>query len=307
MPYQPKDWKMNDLIKEEDLDHIEQGLLETSILAEMNASLIFNIENVLSMEEDSLLKNYIDNKNAETTGAIPLVDSTLTQPGQSADASIVGEKIEEVIEELDTIKDFIGLGSESEFGLNDRLSSLENNEAIINIQEAQKIKADAAASATRAENAADRAEFSASQAANNSIDEIRQYLYWKAGDIYEKKVSEKDDVTMFWCCPGYLSNSSKSIHFSINVGKPIIAKKVSISNLNIFVRSVEGYIWGNWDKGFIPVGSALTASIPSPQTGTISIRIDYSNGWNIAGSSKLSPNNRPCSVTIGTIKIEFTD
>ena len=306
MPYQSKDWKMNDLIKEEDLDHIERGLQETSVLAETNAETILKIENILKLEKDSILKKYIDNKNTETSNVIPSVDTTLTQSGQSADAFIVGENIGNLYNEINSINSFIGYDSESG-DLNSRLKLIENNVAVLDILEAQQIRNDAEASAIRAEYAAEQAEQSALQVANNSIEGIKQYLYWQAGDIYQKTVSEKDSGMMFWACPGFLSNENKSIQFSINMGKPIIAKKVKISNLQIFARSVEGYIWGNWNKGFIPVGSTLTASIPSPQTGTISIRVDYSKGWNIAGSSKLSPNNRPCSVTIGTIKIEFTD
>ena len=61
MPYQSKDWKINDIIREDDLDHIEQGLQETSEIAENNSFAISEINNILNLTNtDSILKKYIE-------------------------------------------------------------------------------------------------------------------------------------------------------------------------------------------------------------------------------------------------------
>ena len=63
MPYQSKDWKINDIIKEDDLDRIEQGLQEFSEIAEQNNSAISNINNILeyiNQNKSNELRSFLD-------------------------------------------------------------------------------------------------------------------------------------------------------------------------------------------------------------------------------------------------------
>lgn len=306
MPYQSKDWKMNDIIKEEDLDRIEQGLQETSILAENNTNSILNIEKILNLTEDSTLKNYIDSKANNTLGAIPLIDSTLKQEGQAADAYITGENFETIYDSINLINSFIGFEENFTLNLNNRLQLIENNEALLSIEQAKVIRDEAAASAESAARSATEAAESAKNAADSSIEGIKHYLYWDVGDKIEKTLSEKDSGGAPWVCQGYISGSSTGIFFTINTGKAILANQVKISNLKIYVRSYNGYIEKNYGESFISVAPAVQR-IACPEAGIITVRLDKSNGWHIDGKTTKTANNRPCAVSIETITIEFMD
>lgn len=313
MSYEPKDWKINDVIREEDLDHIELGLQECFEMVENHQLEILEINNILNLNGDSILKNYIDEINLQTSNQIPAIDITLTLEGEAAESKIVGENFNNIYSSIDSVKNFIGYEESSENNLNNRLQIIEQNEALQNITEAQQIRDDAALSAASAQASAEAAEKSAeeaasmaSSAANSSIAGIEKYLYWKAGDRLEKTISEQEDVGYFWICPGYISNSATGIYFTINLGKPILAKKVEISNLRIIARSYNGYVgWGSTGSPD-PLTPALQ-TIVCPETGTISVRLDNSSKWKISGSSSATTNNRPCSVTIKTIAIDFFD
>ena len=310
MPYQSKDWKINDIIREDDLDHIEQGLQETSEIAENNSSAISEINNILNLTNtDSILKKYIDEKNAQSFESIPLIDTTLTLENQAADSKTVG--------------DFITLLQESTANIDSRLETIEDSNVLRSIEDVVAIKNSAEVysqnSAMHAENSlrysqdaeksAIAAASSAEAAANNSIAAIEKYLYYKSGDVVEKTQAEMTGKEgWFWICPGYISNSSTGIYFSINLGKPIIAKKFRISNLKIAVRSYNGYVgWGAGGSDVNLENHIGQKEIVCPEAGVISLRLDYSAKWPVAGTSTATTNNRPCSVTIETIKIEFYD
>ena len=315
MPYQSKDWKINDIIKEDDLDRIEQGLQEFSEIAEQNSSAISNINNILELSTESTIKNYIDSENLKTFNSIPLIDETFTIEGQVPDSKLVGDKLASLQSSVSSIQNFIGYQETFQNDLNTRLKTIENNQALQSITAAQAVRdeagvfaANAAASANAAAESAADAQKAAIDAANNSIGGIKKYLYWGPGDILEKTVAETANPSQFWICPGYVSNATTGIYFSIHLGKPIEAKKIKVSNLRVCIRSQQGYVaWGAGGSPD-PIQSLIgLQEIVCPEAGVISIRLDYGPKWFIAGQKTKITNNRPCSVTIETIKIEFSD
>lgn len=315
MPYQSKDWKINDIIKEDDLDRIEQGLQEFSEIAEQNSSAISNINNILELSTESTIKNYIDSENLKTFNSIPLIDETFTIEGQVPDSKLVGDNLNSLQSSVSSIQNFIGYQETFQNDLNTRLKTIENNQALQSITAAQAVRdeagvfaANAAASASAAAESAANAQQAATDAASNSIGGIEKYLYWKAGDTFEKTTAETANPSQFWICPGYVSNSTTGIYFSIHLGKPIEAKKIKVSNLRVCIRSQQGYVaWGAGGSPD-PIQSLIgLQEIVCPEAGVISIRLDYGPKWFIAGQKTKITNNRPCSVTIETIKIEFSD
>lgn len=316
MPYQSKDWKINDIIKEDDLDRIEQGLQEFSEIAEQNSSAISNINNILELSTESTIKNYIDSENLKTFNSIPLIDETFTIEGQVPDSKLVGDKLASLQSSVSSIQNFIGYQETFQNDLNTRLKTIENNQALQSITAAQAVRdeagvfaANAAASANAAAESAANAQQAATDAASNSIGGIEKYLYWKAGDTLVKNRSElSTGASWFWVCPGYISNSATGVYFSMHLGKPIVAKKFRISDLRVCIRSYNGYVgWGAGGSTTAEQKRIGLQEIVCPEAGIISIRLDQGSKWPIAGSRTKTTNNRPCSVTIETIKIEFYD
>lgn len=281
MAYKPYDWAINDIITEERLDNIENGLALVSTIVDQHS---------LEIEELLLPGENIDEKKKEAIAAIEAEkQKALSEINECID--LINGKIEEV-------QQLVGQAQNVKNSVEGIQAEIEGTKTIVE----------------QAKNAAESASSQANESAQKAAEEVTKQidnLKFVKDSTFTKAEGEIGEMSFNFI--GFISNSQKGLYFTIPLGRAITPDlNFEIDRLKITIRGQNGYIHydGNGEyviKNGTPVpGLNVECFIVNPESGLISIHLVWDdNTWKTHGTTTAVPNNRPCSVDIRDIYLRF--